>query len=145
MEQTENLRLTAARARLMALDMVYTAQSGHPGGSLSAIDIVTPALWRDPAGGPQGPGRPDRDRFVLSKGHCTPALYPLLAMKGYFPVADLKTFRAMHSYLSGHPERGYVPGVDMTTGSLGQGISAAVGMALAGKWTAKLPGLHSAG
>lgn len=137
MEQTENLRLTAARARLMALDMVYTAQSGHPGGSLSAIDIVTLLYGEILRADPKAPDDPDRDRFVLSKGHCTPALYPLLAMKGYFPVADLKTFRAMHSYLSGHPERGYVPGVDMTTGSLGQGISAAVGMALAGKMDGK--------
>lgn len=137
MEQTENLRLTAARARLMALDMVYNAQSGHPGGSLSAIDIVTLLYGEILRVDPKTPDDPDRDRFVLSKGHCTPALYPALAMKGYFPVEDLKTFRAMHSYLSGHPERGFIPGVDMTTGSLGQGISAAVGMALAGKMDGK--------
>lgn len=137
MEQIENLRLTAARARLMALDMVFTAQSGHPGGSLSAIDIVTLLYGEILRVDPKTPDDPDRDRFVLSKGHCTPALYPLLAMKGYFPVEDLKTFRAMHSYLSGHPERGFIPGVDMTTGSLGQGISAAVGMALAGKMDGK--------
>lgn len=137
MEQIENLRLTAARARLMALDMVYNAQSGHPGGSLSAIDIVTLLYGEILRVDPKTPDDPDRDRFVLSKGHCTPALYPALAMKGYFPVEDLKTFRAMHSYLSGHPERGFIPGVDMTTGSLGQGISAAVGMALAGKMDGK--------
>lgn len=137
MEQTENLRLTAARARLTALDMVYKAQSGHPGGSLSAIDIVTLLYGEILRVDPKAPDDPDRDRFVLSKGHCTPALYPALAMKGYFPAEDLKTFRAMHSYLSGHPERGFIPGVDMTTGSLGQGISAAVGMALAGKMDRK--------
>ena len=137
MEQTHNLRLTAARSRLMALDMVYTAQSGHPGGSLSAADIITLLYQEVLRVDPQNPDDPDRDRFVLSKGHCTPALYPALALKGFFPVEDLKTFRAMHSYLSGHPERGYIPGVDMTTGSLGQGISAAVGMALAGKMDKK--------
>ena len=127
------LSLPAAKSRLMALDMVFTAQSGHPGGSLSAVDIVTLLYQEILRVDPKTPDDPDRDRFVLSKGHCTPALYPALAMKGYFPVDDLKTFRAMHSYLSGHPERGFIPGVDMTTGSLGQGISAAVGMALAGK------------
>lgn len=133
MENTQNLRLAAARSRLTALDMVYTAQSGHPGGSLSAIDIVTLLYGEILRVDPKAADDPDRDRFVLSKGHCTPALYPALAMKGFFPEEDLKTFRAMHSYLSGHPERGFIPGVDMTTGSLGQGISAAVGMALAGK------------
>lgn len=136
-EKTQTLKLAAARARLTALEMVYTAQSGHPGGSLSAIDIVTLLYHEVLRVDPKHPDDPDRDRFVLSKGHCTPALYPALAEKGYFPVEDLKTFRAMHSYLSGHPERGFIPGVDMTTGSLGQGISAAVGMALAGKMDGK--------
>ncbi len=137
METIQNLKRVAARSRLLALDMVYTAQSGHPGGSLSSMEIVTLLYQEVLRVDPSRPDDPDRDRFVLSKGHCTPALYPNLALRGYFPVEDLKTFRAMHSYLSGHPERGYIPGVDMTTGSLGQGISAAVGMALAGKMDAK--------
>lgn len=131
------LSLAAAQHRLTALDMVFQAQSGHPGGSLSAIEIVTLLYHEILRVDPTKPDDPDRDRFVLSKGHCTPALYPALADKGFFPKEDLKTFRAMHSYLSGHPERGYIPGVDMTTGSLGQGISAAVGMALAGKMDGK--------
>lgn len=136
MEETQLLR-TAARARLYGLDMVYKAASGHLGGSFSCVDILTLLYGEILRVDPARPDDPGRDRFVLSKGHCTPALYPLLAMKGYFPVEDLKTFRAMHSYLSGHPERGFIPGVDMTTGSLGQGISAAVGMALAGKMDGK--------
>ncbi len=137
MENTQTLKLAAARSRLTAMEMVYTAQSGHPGGSLSCIEIVT-LLYREILRvDPKNPDDPDRDRFVLSKGHCTPALYPALADKGFFPAEDLKRFRAMHSYLSGHPERGFIPGVDMTTGSLGQGISAAVGMALAGKMDRK--------
>ena len=133
----KHLAATAARSRLMAMEMVYAAQSGHPGGSLSCMDIVTLLYQEVLRVDPKTPDDPDRDRFVLSKGHCTPALYPALAFRGYFPVEDLKTFRALHSYLSGHPERGYIPGVDMTTGSLGQGISAAVGMALAGKMDGK--------
>lgn len=135
MEQKElhTLRLTAARVRDLAMDMVHTAASGHIGGSLSVADILTTLYFKVMSVDPAKPRDPDRDRLVLSKGHCTPALYPALAMRGFFPMEDLKTFRAMHSYLSGHPERGFIPGVDMTTGSLGQGISAAVGMALAGK------------
>lgn len=127
------LALTAAKARLLAYDMVYRAQSGHIGGSLSALDIMTLLYQEVMAVDPQKPTDPGRDRFVLSKGHCTPALYATLALRGYFPQEDLTGFRSLHSYLSGHPELGYIPGVDMTTGSLGQGISAAVGMALAGK------------
>lgn len=127
------LALTAAKARLLAYDMVYRAQSGHIGGSLSALDIMTLLYQEVMAVDPQKPTDPGRDRFVLSKGHCTPALYATLALRGYFPQEDLTGFRSLHSYLSGHPELGYIPGVDMTTGSLGQGISAAVGMSLAGK------------
>ncbi len=127
----------AAQIRLMGYDMVYAAQSGHIGGSLSSADIIA-YLYHDLLHiDPKNPKDPDRDRFVLSKGHCTPALYPALALKGYFPVEDLKRFRQIDSYLSGHAEMKSVPGVDMSTGSLGQGISAAVGMALAGKMDGK--------
>ena len=135
MEQTKlrALAVTAARGRLLAVDMVYAAASGHLGGSLSAMDILTTlyfdVMWVDP----ETPRDPDRDRFVLSKGHCTPGLYPTLAMRGFFPVERLLEFRQADGALSGHAEMNHVPGVDMSTGSLGQGISAAVGMALAGK------------
>ena len=135
MEQTKlrALAVTAARGRLLAVDMVYAAASGHLGGSLSAMDILTTlyfdVMWVDP----KNPRDPDRDRFVLSKGHCTPGLYPTLAMRGFFPVERLLEFRQADGALSGHAEMNHVPGVDMSTGSLGQGISAAVGMALAGR------------
>ena len=132
-DEKKALQLTAVSVREGILTSTHGAKAGHPGGSLSAADMFTYLYFKEMRIDPKNPRREDRDRFVLSKGHCTPALYPALAMKGYFPVDDLKTFRAMHSYLSGHPERGFIPGVDMTTGSLGQGISAAVGMALAGK------------
>lgn len=123
----------AAKARLLALDMVHDAASGHIGGSLSAMDILA-VLYNGVMNiDPQRPQWPDRDRFVLSKGHCTPALYPTLALRGFFPVEELKQFRQVEGHLSGHAEMRHVPGVDMSTGSLGQGISAAVGMALAGK------------
>ena len=135
MEQTNvhALAVTAARARLLAMDMVYGAASGHIGGSLSSMDILTTLYFRIMRVDPARPQDPDRDRFVLSKGHCTPALYPMLALKGFFPVEDLKGFRHIDSQMSGHAEMKYIRGVDMSTGSLGQGISAAVGMALAGK------------
>ena len=135
MEQTNlhDLALTAARGRLMGMDMVYRAASGHIGGSLSAMDIMAELYFRVMRVDPERPRDPDRDRFVLSKGHCTPALYPMLAMRGYFPLERLKEFRRIDGELSGHAEMNLVPGVDMSTGSLGQGISAAVGMALAGK------------
>ena len=135
MEQTKlrALAVTAARGRLLAMDMVYSAASGHIGGSLSAMDILTTLYFDVMRVDPENPRDPDRDRFVLSKGHCTPALYPMLAMKGFFPVERLREFRRIDGTLSGHAEMNLVPGVDMSTGSLGQGISAAVGMALAGK------------
>ena len=130
---TKQLAVTAARARLLGLDMVYKAASGHIGGSLSAMDILTvlynAVMHIDPA----RPDDPDRDRFVLSKGHCTPALYPTLALRGYFPVDELGQFRSIDGHMSGHAEMHHVKGVDMSTGSLGQGVSTAVGMALAGK------------
>ena len=135
MEQTKvhQLAVTAARARVLAMDMVHTAASGHIGGSLSAIDMLTVLYFHTLRVDPRHPRDPGRDRFVLSKGHCTPALYSTLALRGYFPLEDLKLFRSINGDYSGHPDMVNVPGVDMSTGSLGQGISAAVGMALAGK------------
>lgn len=135
MEQTKlhELAVTAARARVLAMDMVHTAASGHIGGSLSAIDALTVLYFHAMKVDPADPKNPDRDRLVLSKGHCTPALYPILALRGYFPASDLKLFRSIEGHFSGHPDMVHIPGVDMSTGSLGQGISAAVGMALAGK------------
>lgn len=133
MNQSPSLALLAAKARLLAYQMVYRAQSGHIGGSLSAMDALTLLYQEVLRTDPKSPYDPKRDRFVLSKGHCTPALYAILALQGFFPQEDLMGFRSLHCYLSGHPEFLFVPGVDMSTGSLGQGISAAVGMALAGK------------
>ena len=129
-----NLAATAAKARLLGLEMVYRAASGHLGGSFSSMDILTVLYFQRVCRWThRGPQSPDRDRFVLSKGHCTPALYPALALRGYFPEEQLKLFRSIQGHMSGHAEMHHVKGVDMSTGSLGQGISAAVGMALAGK------------
>ena len=125
--------LTAARVRSLAMDEVYTAGAGHIGGSLSIADVVTTLYFHTMKVDPKNPRDPDRDRFVLSKGHTSPGLYAALALRGFFPVEELKLFRSIEGDLSGHPEMNKVPGVDMSTGSLGQGISAAVGMALAGK------------
>ena len=135
MEQSkiQTLAITAIRARLLAIDMVHAAASGHIGGSLSAMDMLTTLYFHVMRVDPANPKDPDRDRFVLSKGHCTPALYPMLALRGFFPISDLSVFRHVEGHMSGHPEMTQVKGVDMSTGSLGQGISAAVGMALAGK------------
>ena len=127
------LALNAAKARLLAVQMVHDAASGHPGGSLSCLDALTTLYFDIMHVDPANPRDPDRDRFVMSKGHCSPALYPVLALKGFFPVEDLKMFRRVDGHMSGHVEMHHVKGVDMSTGSLGQGISAAVGMALAGK------------
>ena len=129
----KQLAVMATRARLLGLDAVHTASSGHIGGSLSAIDTITTLYFHVMNIDPSDPQNPERDRFVLSKGHCTPALYPVLALRGYFPVEDLKLFRSIQGHYSGHAEMRHVNGVDMSTGSLGQGISAAVGMALGGK------------
>ena len=115
------------------IEEVYEAQSGHPGGSLSCADILTVLYFNQMNINPQKPNAEGRDRFVLSKGHCSPALYATLARKGYFDKELLKTFRKIGSNLQGHPDMKKIPGVDMTTGSLGQGLSAAVGMALASK------------
>ena len=129
----QELALTAAKARLLGLDMVYRAASGHPGGSFSAMDLLTALYHNVMRIDPRTPQDPGRDRFVLSKGHCTPALYPTLALRGYFPLEELKLFRSVSGQMSGHAEMHHVRGVDMSTGSLGQGISAAIGMAMAGK------------
>ena len=134
---SKQLAILAAKARLLGLDAVHTAASGHIGGSLSAIDAITTLYFGVMNVDPDHPQDPDRDRFVLSKGNCTPALYPVLALRGYFPVEDLKLFRSIKGHYSGHAEMRHVKGVDMSTGSLGQGISAAVGMALGGKLSKK--------
>jgi transketolase len=129
----KELRLIAAKGRLLAVDAVHTAASGHPGGSLSCMDMLTALYFNEMNVEPTNPKWEDRDRFVLSKGHCAPALYAILALKGFFPVEDLQGLRSIKTHLSGHPDMNYVPGVDMSTGSLGQGLSTAVGMAIAAK------------
>lgn len=131
----DNLQLKkiANEVRRGAVTAVYSAQAGHPGGSLSAADIDTFLFFEEMNVDPENPKNPDRDRFVLSKGHTAPALYSVMAQKGYFPVEELKTFRHLGARLQGHPSMQYLPGLDMSSGSLGQGISAACGMALAGK------------
>ena len=135
MEQSKRkeLQLTAAKARLLGVQMVHDAASGHPGGSMSCMDVLTYLYFAEMHVDPKNPHDPERDRFVMSKGHCSPAVYPTLALRGFFPVEDLKMFRRIDGHMSGHVEMKYVPGVDMSTGSLGQGISAAVGMAVAAK------------
>lgn len=115
------------------IEEVYQAQSGHPGGSLSCTDILTVLYFNQMNVDPKKPEDANRDRLILSKGHCSPALYAVLARKGYFDKEELKNFRKMDSFLQGHPDMKKTPGVDMTTGSLGQGLSAAVGMAIASK------------
>ncbi len=127
------LAIIANKVRKNALTAVYTAKSGHPGGSLGIADLLTLLYFEVMNVDPKDAKNPDRDRFVLSKGHTAPALYGVLAERGYIPVEDVKTFRSAPSYLQGHPDMNKVPGVDMSTGSLGQGVSAAGGMALAGK------------
>ena len=127
------LEIIATKARLLLLDGIHTAKSGHPGGSLSCVDALTALYFSEMRIDPGDPGKPDRDRFVLSKGHCAPALYAVLALRGYFPESDLKLLRSIHGHISGHPDMVHIPGVDMSTGSLGQGISTAVGMALAAR------------
>ena len=131
--ENRELKLHATHIRQGIIEAVHSAKSGHPGGSLSSADIMTVLYFEEMRVKPEEPKWADRDRFVLSKGHCSPALYATLAERGFFPKEDLKTFRHIDSYLQGHPEMKKVPGVDMSTGSLGQGISAANGMALAGK------------
>jgi transketolase len=127
------LSIIANKVRKNALTAVHSAQSGHPGGSLSIADLLTLLYFEVMKNDPKNPKDPDRDRFVLSKGHTAPALYGTLAERGYFPVEDIPGFRHIDSYLQGHPDMNKVPGVDMSTGSLGQGVSVAAGMALAAK------------
>ena len=127
------LMKTANEVRKGIVTAVHSAKAGHPGGSLSAADIFTYLYFEEMNIDPKEPKKADRDRFVLSKGHTAPGLYSTLAHRGYFPVEDLKTLRHTGSYLQGHPDMKHIPGVDMSSGSLGQGISAAVGMALAAK------------
>lgn len=133
-EQTlVSLKEAANTIRQDIVKMVAEAESGHPGGSLSAADIVTVLYFHEMKIDPKNPNDPDRDRFVLSKGHASPVLYAALAEKGFFPKEELMTFRKINSRLQGHPSKKSLPGVEMSTGSLGQGLSAANGMALAGK------------
>lgn len=131
----ENLELQkiANEVRKDIVTAVHAAKAGHPGGSLSAADLFTYLYFEEMNVDPKDPKKADRDRFVLSKGHTAPGLYSVLAEKGYFPKEDLKTLRHLGSYLQGHPDMKHIPGVDMSSGSLGQGISAAVGMALSAK------------
>lgn len=135
MEQAriKELKRISANIKLGALEAVFSASSGHPGGSLSISDILSYLYFEEMNIDPRAPKKADRDRFVLSKGHTAPALYAALAERGYFPREDLKTFRHIDSYLQGHPDMKGTPGVDMTTGSLGLGFSAACGMALSAK------------
>ena len=129
----KNLELMAYKIRKLALTGIYNANSGHPGGSLSIAEIMSVLYFDVMNVDPKTPKNPDRDRFVMSKGHCAPALYATLAYKGFFPEKDVETLRKTDSYMQGHPDMKNIPGVDMSTGSLGQGICAANGMALAAK------------
>ncbi len=128
-----DLENIAKQIRIDIINMLKESGSGHPGGSLSAVEILTALYFKEMNIDPKNPRWPDRDRFVLSKGHGAPVLYATLAMKGYFPKEELNNLRKIDSMLQGHPDMKGTPGVDMTTGSLGQGIAAANGMALAGK------------
>ena len=127
------LQKIANEVRKDIVTAVHAAKAGHPGGSLSAADLFTYLYFEEMNIDPKEPKKADRDRFVLSKGHTAPGLYSVLAERGYFPKEDLKTLRHLGSYLQGHPDMKHIPGVDMSSGSLGQGISAAVGMALSAK------------
>lgn len=128
-----NLEEIANKIRINTIKEVYNAKSGHPGGSLSIAEILAVLYFKEMKIDPKNPKDENRDRFVLSKGHCSPALYATLALKGFFSVEELKKFRNINSILQGHPDMKKIPGVDMSTGSLGQGLSAANGMAIAGK------------
>ena len=132
-EKKQKLSNIAAKIRLGVIESTHAAASGHPGGSLSIADILAYLYFEEMNVDPKEPKKSDRDRFVLSKGHTAPALYSTLALKGFFPFEELKTLRQIDSRLQGHPDMKGIPGIDMTTGSLGLGISAACGMALAAK------------
>ena len=136
-EELKQLQITACKVRMGVIESTHAAKAGHPGGSLSAADVFTYLYFKELNIDPKSPKWDGRDRFVLSKGHTAPGLYAALANRGFFPVEDLKTLRHIDSYLQGHPNMNTVPGVDMSTGSLGQGISAAVGMAIAAKYQGK--------
>lgn len=129
----QELKRNAIKLRRGILRSTHAAASGHPGGSLSATELFTLLYFEELQVDPKNPDDPKRDRFVLSKGHCAPGLYAALAARGFFPEEDLLTLRHIGSYLQGHPDMKHIPGVDMSSGSLGQGVSAAVGMALAAK------------
>ncbi len=135
LSEKKQLSLTACRVRQHIIEGTFNAKSGHPGGSLSAADVITYLYFKEMKVDPANPQWDERDRFVLSKGHAAPALYGALAIKGFFPEDEIKNLRKPTSFLQGHPDMKGIPGVDMSTGSLGQGISCAVGMALAGKVT----------
>ena len=132
-EERRNLEILACKARIGAIIGTFNAKSGHPGGSLSAADMFTYLYFKEMNVDPQNPDWEDRDRFVLSKGHCCPSLYAVLALKGYFAWEELSVLRHVGAMLQGHPDMKGTPGIDMSSGSLGQGISAACGMALAAK------------
>ena len=131
--EKKQLMVTACKVRMGVIEGTYGAKAGHPGGSLSAADLFTYLYFKEMKVDPKNPKWEERDRFVLSKGHTAPGLYAALANRGFFPVEDLPTLRHIGSYLQGHPNMNETPGVDMSTGSLGQGISAAAGMALAAR------------
>ena len=135
--EKKQLSITACKVRMGIIESTHSAKCGHPGGSLSAADMFTYLYFKELNVDPANPKWEDRDRFVLSKGHTAPGLYAALAQRGFIPVEDLKTLRKTDSYLQGHPNMTYVPGVDMSTGSLGQGISCAAGMALGLKYQGK--------
>lgn len=133
----KELQVFATQIRMGIIEGTYNAKAGHPGGSLSSADVFAYLYGKEMRFDSSNPNWEDRDRFVLSKGHCAPGLYSALAHKGFFPVEDLKTLRHIDSYLQGHPNMNLVPGVDMSTGSLGQGVSVAVGMAKGAKYLGK--------
>ena len=132
-QEKNQLAITACKVRMGIIESTHAAKCGHPGGSMSAADLFTYLYFKELNVDPANPKWEDRDRFVLSKGHTAPGLYAALALRGFFPVEDLLTLRKVGSYLQGHPNMNSVPGVDMSTGSLGQGVSTACGMALAAK------------
>lgn len=136
-QEIKSLQITACKVRMGVIEGTHGAKAGHPGGSLSAADMFTYLYFKELNVEPQDPKNANRDRFVLSKGHTAPGLYSTLANRGFFPVEDLPTLRHIDSYLQGHPNMNTVPGVDMSTGSLGQGISVAAGMALGAKHQGK--------
>ena len=141
--EKQQLKIAACKVRMGIVDSTHSAKAGHPGGSLSATEMFTYLYFKEMNIDPKNPKWEDRDRFVLSKGHTAPGLYSTLANRGFFPVEDLLTLRKIGSYLQGHPNMNTVPGVDMSTGSLGQGISCAAGMALGLKHQGKSPRVYT--